>query len=465
MALVWIAPSGSFAGRAQTPGEPPVLEKAGAGALEPVELGMPDAVGRAGVFRDPDADAPLPGYDPSHAEPVELSPMDNEYLRLGGDDEADETVTGQGEQGRIVRKGMLREGEDADTMFKHADKGSAKHFLKAARRLNPGGYAPGRFYSVVCDGNGKVLRFEYERDEKKRLVVEGDGPEARLEDIAYDVRLTGVVCIVRDDIFQAVQDVKEYPKLASMLSDVFGTEINFLKDVREGDSFAIVVEKRYQNGNFYGYGRIISAKFTSRAKGETYETFLFPDAQGGPQYYNYKGENTRRAYLCAPLAVTRITSKFTMSRKHPILGYSRPHQGVDYAAPVGTPVKAVSNGVVTARGWGGEAGNRIILKHPDGMESLYSHLSGFARGLKNGSRVEQGQVIGYVGSTGLSTGPHLDFRLRKGDKYLDPSKALNPRNDPVRVADKKNFARVRDLEMEYVSGRKPLAEYDPSHLR
>ena len=141
--------------------------------------------------------------------------MDNEYLRLGGDDEADETVTGQGEQGRIVRKGMLREGEDADTMFKHADKGSAKHFLKAARRLNPGGYAPGRFYSVVCDGNGKVLRFEYERDEKKRLVVEGDGPEARLEDIAYDVRLTGVVCIVRDDIFQAVQDVKEYPKLAS----------------------------------------------------------------------------------------------------------------------------------------------------------------------------------------------------------------------------------------------------------
>lgn len=393
------------------------------------------------------------------------------YRELGGDDDDDGDPTAYSsdtgassslapEARRIVRKGTLRNGEDEDTIFKGADPSSRREFLSAARKYNRS-WLPGHFYSIVCDGTGCIKRLEYEIDPRKRLVVEGDEPVARLENVSYRIALTGVVCIVRDDIFQAVADMGESPRLAAMLAEVFGTEINFLKDVHPGDSFAIAVEKRYQNGNYYGYGRIVAASFTS--SGHTFETFLFP-TNGKDAYYNAKGENTHRAFLQAPLAVTRITSRFSMSRKHPILGYSRPHQGVDYAAPTGTPIKAVSDGVVTARGWGGQSGNRVIIAHADGLESLYSHLSGFARGLRNGSQVSQGQVIGFVGMTGLATGPHLDFRLRKNGQFIDPSKALNPRSAPVGVSDKKKFRDVMAVEKEFLTGHKPLTEYDPAKL-
>ena len=454
------------------------------------------SLGTAAGSSGDDADAPLPGYQPpSDTSPVTLNPavdVDGEegavtgegqdggdnapspdgsstYRELGGDDDGDPTAyssdTGASsslapEARRIVRKGTLRNGEDEDTIFKGADPSSRREFLSAARRYNRS-WLPGHFYSIVCDGTGCIKRLEYEIDPRKRLVVEGDEPVARLENVSYRIALTGVVCIVRDDIFQAVADMGESPRLAAMLAEVFGTEINFLKDVHPGDSFAIAVEKRYQNGNYYGYGRIVAASFTS--SGHTFETFLFP-TNGKDAYYNAKGENTHRAFLQAPLAVTRITSRFSMSRKHPILGYSRPHQGVDYAAPTGTPIKAVSDGVVTARGWGGQSGNRVIIAHADGLESLYSHLSGFARGLRNGSQVSQGQVIGFVGMTGLATGPHLDFRLRKNGQFIDPSKALNPRSAPVSVSDKQKFQKVMAVEKEFLTGHKPLTEYDPVKL-
>lgn len=447
------------------------------------------SLGTAAGSSGDDADAPLPGYQPpSDTSPVTLNPavdVDGEegavtgegqdgsstYRELGGDDDDDGDPTAYSsdtgassslapEARRIVRKGTLRNGEDEDTIFKGADPSSRREFLSAARKYNRS-WLPGHFYSIVCDGTGCIKRLEYEIDPRKRLVVEGDEPVARLENVSYRIALTGVVCIVRDDIFQAVADMGESPRLAAMLAEVFGTEINFLKDVHPGDSFAIAVEKRYQNGNYYGYGRIVAASFTS--SGHTFETFLFP-TNGKDAYYNAKGENTHRAFLQAPLAVTRITSRFSMSRKHPILGYSRPHQGVDYAAPTGTPIKAVSDGVVTARGWGGQSGNRVIIAHADGLESLYSHLSGFARGLRNGSQVSQGQVIGFVGMTGLATGPHLDFRLRKNGQFIDPSKALNPRSAPVGVSDKKKFRDVMAVEKEFLTGHKPLTEYDPAKL-
>lgn len=455
------------------------------------------SLGTAAGSSGDDADAPLPGYQPpSDTSPVTLNPavdVDGEegavtgegqdggdnapspdgsstYRELGGDDDDGDPTAYSSDTGassslapearRIVRKGTLRNGEDEDTIFKGADPSSRREFLSAARKYNRS-WLPGHFYSIVCDGTGCIKRLEYEIDPRKRLVVEGDEPVARLENVSYRIALTGVVCIVRDDIFQAVADMGESPRLAAMLAEVFGTEINFLKDVHPGDSFAIAVEKRYQNGNYYGYGRIVAASFTS--SGHTFETFLFP-TNGKDAYYNAKDENTHRAFLQAPLAVTRITSRFSMSRKHPILGYSRPHQGVDYAAPTGTPIKAVSDGVVTARGWGGQSGNRVIIAHADGLESLYSHLSGFARGLRNGSQVSQGQVIGFVGMTGLATGPHLDFRLRKNGQFIDPSKVLNPRSAPVGVSDKKKFRDVMAVEKEFLTGHKPLTEYDPAKL-
>lgn len=263
--------------------------------------------------------------------------------------------------------------------------------------------------------------------------------------------------VIGDNLFQAVADIGESPQLALRLAEMFGSEINFIRDLQEGDSFAVLLEKRYRDGEYKGYGRVLAARFTN--KGKTYEAFLFRDGRNRPQHYNSKGENLHKTLLQAPLAFTRLTSRFTHSRRHPILGTRRPHLGVDYAAPTGTPVKAVGEGTVIRRGWAGGYGNQIIIRHTAGLESMYAHLSGYARGLKQGQRVRQGQVIGFVGSTGLSTGPHLDFRLRQNGKFINPVKAVNPRGKPVSSRSMRDFARTVALERDYLDGRRPLGDY------
>ena len=186
------------------------------------------------------------------------------------------------------------------------------------------------------------------------------------------------------------------------------------------------MEKRYRDGEYKGYGRVLAAHFTNT--GTTYEAYLFRDGKNRPQHYNAKGENLRKTLLQAPLAFTRVTSRFSHNRKHPILGYSRPHLGVDYGAPTGTPVKAVGDGVVTRRSWAGGYGNQVIIKHSAGLESMYSHLSGYAAPAQRSARAP-GQVIGFVGARALSSGPHLDFRLRQNGKFVNPAKAINPRGE------------------------------------
>ena len=285
---------------------------------------------------------------------------------------------------------------------------------------------------------------------------------ARVEDIDYDTRLALIEGRIDDNLFQAVADLGESPQLALLLAKLFGWEINFIRDIQDGDSFSILVEKLYRDGVYKGYGRTLGASFTN--KGKTYEAFLFPDARGSGRYYNAAGENLKKTLLQAPLSFTRVTSRFSHNRKHPILGVTRPHLGVDYGAPTGTPVKAVGDGVVTLRGWVGGYGNQVKLRHDAGLESMYSHLSGFARGLKVGTRVRQGQVIAFVGSTGRSTGPHLDFRLQQHGKFIDPTKAINPRSEPVRKAAMKAFRERMALVRDYMQGRRALVQYMPEVL-
>ena len=320
-------------------------------------------------------------------------------------------------------------------------------------------FREGQPYAIVTDtASGRVKRFEYEIDNRRRLVVEGvEEPVARVEAIEYVTLLGTVEATISDNLFQAVADVGESPQMALQLAELFGAEINFIRDLQEGDSFSVLVEKRYREGEYKGYGRILAAHFTN--KGKTFEAYLFRDGSERAQYYNRKGENLRKTLLQAPLAFTRVTSRFTSSRKHPILGYSRPHMGVDYGAPTGTPVKAVGEGTVTKRGWAGGYGNQIIVKHVAGLESMYSHLSGYARGLRQGQRVRQGQVIGFVGSTGLATGPHLDFRLRQNGNFINPTKAINPRGAPVSAKRRAAFEKTVAEELAYLQGRRPLAGY------
>lgn len=371
-----------------------------------------------------------------------------------------ETGTEQDADG--VVQGKVASGETIVDILENASGADAQRFASAAARIMKSkSFRAGQPYAVFTDpSTGRIRRFEYEVNDKSRLIVEGEeNPQARLEDIEYATLLETCEGVIEDSLFQAVADIGESPQLALKLVDLFGSEINFIRDLRKGDSFSVLVEKRFREGEYRGYGRILAARFTN--KGKTWEAWLFRDPDGGLSYYNSKGENLTKTLLMAPLAVTRLTSKFTQQRRHPILGGIRPHLGVDYAAPTGTPVKAVGDGTVVGRSWNGGYGNQVIIRHgATGMESMYAHLSGFASGLKVGQRVRQGQVIGFVGSTGLSTGPHLDFRLKYNDKFINPAKAINPRGAPVDPALASKFKRVMEQERAYLDGKSAPKKYD-----
>jgi len=371
--------------------------------------------------------------------------------KFGGNGTEDEDSSG-------VIQGKVEKGDTIAGILEDAD--NSGHYVNAAARVFPlRSFRAGQPYTVFKDPDtGRIRRFEYELNDSRKLVVEGDeNPRARLEDIEYTIRLEVCEAAIDDSLFQAVADIGESPQLALRLVDLFGSEINFIRDIQDGDSFAVLLEKRYREGDYRGYGRILGATFTNR--GKTWEAWLYRDAEGRLNHYNGRGENLKKTLLMAPLAVTRLTSRFTRARRHPILGTTRPHLGVDYGAPTGTPVKAVGHGIVTKRGWAGGYGNQIVLKHEAGLESMYGHLSGFARGLKVGQRVRQGQVIGFVGSTGLSTGPHLDFRLRQKGNFINPTKAINPRGAPVAPELMASFRSVMELEKAYLAGRQLPEEY------
>ena len=360
-----------------------------------------------------------------------------------------------------VRHGTVEKGDTLSTVLENAGSSSSHEYANAVKQVfSLRAFRTGQPYVIVTDSaTGRVKRFEYEIDQERRLVVEGvEDPVARVEMIEYVTLLETIRADIEDNLFQAVADMGEGPQIAILLAELFGSEINFIRDLQPGDSFSVLVEKRYREGEYKGYGRILAATFTNQ--GKTFEAFLFKDGKERPQYYNRKGENLRKTLLQAPLSFTRITSRFSHNRRHPILGYSRPHLGVDYGAPTGTPVKAVGDGVVIKRGWAGGYGNQIVIKHDAGLESWYAHLSGYARGLKKGQRVRQGQVIGFVGSTGLSTGPHLDFRLKQNGKFVNPVKAINPRGKPVSKANMGRFNEIMKLESAYLNGEKSLAEYE-----
>ena len=362
--------------------------------------------------------------------------------------------------GEAVVRGTVEKGDTVIKMLAGADSQAAQEYINAAKRVfSMRAFRDGQPYVVVTDAaTGKVKRFEYEIDSRRRLVVEGiEQPVARVEAIEYTTLLSTVNAVIDDNLFQAVADAGERPQLALRLAELFGSEINFIRDLQEGDSFSVLVEKRYRDGEYKGYGRILAAHFTN--KGKTFEAYLFREGTRSASYYNSKGENVRKSLLQAPLAFTRVTSRFTKNRLHPILGYTRPHEGVDYAAPTGTPVKAVGEGVVTQRGWSGGYGNQVIVRHGGGLESLYAHLSGYARGLKTGQKVRQGEVIGFVGMTGLATGPHLDFRLRQSGKFINPAKAINPRGEPVSKGAMAAFEKVMAQELALLKGEQGAAEY------
>ena len=255
--------------------------------------------------------------------------------------------------------------------------------------------------------------------------------------------------VINSSLWGAIMEQNLPYSLAAEMEEIYQWTVDFF-GIQKGDSFTVIYDERFIDDSVsVGIGRIWGAKFTQGGK----EYYAIPFRQGGKiQYWEADGASLRKQMLKAPLKYTRISSRFSYARKHPIYKVYRPHTGVDYAAPKGTPVHAVADGVVTFKGWGGGGGNTLKIKHAGGLMTGYLHLSGYAKGIAQGTRVSQGQLIGYVGSTGASTGPHLDYRVWKNGTPIDPLKIPSEPAEPISKENREAFEFVRDRIMAELNG-------------
>lgn len=288
---------------------------------------------------------------------------------------------------------------------------------------------PGQEIKFRTAGN-QLQELLYEVDEKSLHVKRESGKfAAYLTNHAVETRVSYAAGTIKSSLFEDAQAAGLSDNHTMEMADIFGWDIDFALDLREGDSFGVVYQEQFMNGLKLRDGVILAAEFTNR--GKTYRAVRYSDPEGNINYYTPDGLAMRKAFLRTPVKFSRISSRFSLARYHPILHRMRAHKGVDYAAPIGTPVKAAGSGKVTFKGVKGGYGNVVILQHGSQYSTLYGHLHKFAPGLKQGAAVQQGATIGYVGKTGLASGPHLHYEFRVAGVHKNPLTVTMPKADPI----------------------------------
>jgi murein DD-endopeptidase MepM/ murein hydrolase activator NlpD len=292
------------------------------------------------------------------------------------------------------------------------------------------------------EGILREIDYKIDTDRMLKIVPDEQGFSAQIQEIPSRTEVAAVSGRVDDSLFNAVEDAGESAELAMRLAQIFGYDLDFYTDPRKGDTFRIVLEKKkYSNGQTAGYGKILAAEYENA--GRKYQALLFHDPAGRPGYYSADGKSLQKAFLRSPLKFgAPVTSHFSNARFHPILKVYRPHMGTDYGAPVGTPVQTIGSGRVVFAGRKGGEGNMVQIAHSNGYETMYLHLSRMY--VHTGEHVEIGKTIGLVGSTGLSTGPHLDFRILQKGQYKNFEKLGLPPSDPVTKKNLPEFAALRE---------------------
>jgi murein DD-endopeptidase MepM/ murein hydrolase activator NlpD len=325
---------------------------------------------------------------------------------------------------------------------------------------------PGHSYRLELDAEGGLVEFRYRTSALDSYSVARDGEAfmSRREEPPTRTETARIAGVVSSNLHAAVVALGESPQLAVDLADIFAWDIDFSRSTRFGDEFRILYERVYRTDSqgrehYVGPGRILAARYLG-ASGD-HAAIYFESAPGRAGYYRPDGSSVERNFLMAPVRYSRIASAFSNSRLHPILRVWRPHRGIDYAAPEGTPIWAVADGTVIHRGRAGGFGNLVKIRHADGYVSYYGHLSRFGGGLSVGSRVRQKQVIGYVGHTGLATGPHVCFRMSKHGRFVDPARLRMPGGGPPLSSELETvFAGSRDLLLARLDATAPLLETD-----
>jgi murein DD-endopeptidase MepM/ murein hydrolase activator NlpD len=300
---------------------------------------------------------------------------------------------------------------------------------------------------------GQVLEFKLDTEgqidtihsklsdlESITLAKSDKGFSFKRELVKPDVETAYTRGVINSSLFLSAKRAGLSHNLTMDLANVFGYDIDFAMDIREGDEFELIYEKKVVNGKQVGTGNILSARFTNR--GKTFTAVRYTNKQGNSSYYNASGESMRKAFIRTPVDFARISSRFSTGRRHPVLNKIRAHKGVDYAAPRGTPIKAAGDGRVTLAGRSGGYGNTVVIQHGQRYRTLYAHMNGFAKGVRTGSNVKQGQIIGYVGTTGLSTGPHLHYEFQVNGVHVDPLSQKLPMADPIAKSEKARFMQI-----------------------
>jgi len=349
-------------------------------------------------------------------------------------------------------KGSIRKGETFFNIFKKYNLDIAELFMIREAAADVHGLRnlrPGREYKITVDDNVKINSLEYRIDDDAILNITrtGSGFSAKKVPIAYEKKILHIGSVIKDNLISSLGEGRENLVLALELSDIFAWDIDFSTDIRNDDSVKIVVEGLYLDGTFRKYGDIQSVEFINN--GQVYKAYRFMN-DGRAGYYDDNGKSFKKAFLKAPLNFRRISSYFSKNRFHPVLKSYRPHHGVDYSAPTGTPVSAVGDGKVIFAGTKGGYGRLIAIRHTNGYETYYGHLSRIDKGVRSGTRVDQGQIIGYVGATGLATGPHLHYEMKINHKSVNPLGIKMPRGESVPaglMAAFKSFRNQMDIQL------------------
>jgi murein DD-endopeptidase MepM/ murein hydrolase activator NlpD len=432
-----VAPAPSAAAPAASGGVAPAA---------PVAAAPSPAAGAAAppVFHPPTAKAPRPAAAPvvastgaDHAPPpgtfqVPWAPPSEEdgESAVGGDGALERRFAANATLGQVLaREGFGPAGPNV--------------IASLTKLVDPKTIQGGQKYFVRLDETGTPESFEYQPSPALRYIVERQddgGWQAHKAEQPVETKTVEVGGLVESSLYESVQKAGESASLVGLLVELFAWDVNFYTDTHPGDHWKVVVEKQVLGGKFYKYGKLLAAEYGGKVG--TFRAFYFAGRTGKQpgHYYDEHGQAISKTMLKTPLRFVRISSKFDRKRFHPILHVEKAHLGIDYAAPVGTPVWASASGRVVEVGMKRGSGNTIVLQHANGISTRYYHLSRYARGLHVGQTVRQKDVIGFVGTTGLSTGPHLHFSVTKNGAFVDPNKMQVNRDAPV--ADRAGFTDV-----------------------
>lgn len=380
----------------------------------------------------------------SEPESIAYTTLDLPVPTLPAGAEADAAIAALAEQAELEpewRIAVVRAGQTLSDIFREHGLSptdlhralDAQKDATALRRIRPGNE-----FAFDIDEAGALRAMRFDRDDATRVILKfaPEGVTEIAHDRAIERRVQVAHGVITSSLFEAGDQAGMSDLMTLKLANAFGYDIDFAQDLREGDRFSVIYDEIYREGERLRAGDVVAATFINQ--GKRYTAIRYTNTRGETLFYTEDGRPLRKAFLRTPVEFTRISSKFSAGRMHPILGKMRAHRGVDYAAPTGTPIRAAGEGKITFRGWQNGYGNVVIIQHSGKYTTLYGHMSKFANA-KVGQRVSQGQVIGYVGMTGLASGPHLHYEFRLDGKHRDPLTVTLPKEEPLPATELARF--------------------------